>query len=309
MWATNRLYDCAGVRVQVRCTDAAFGERVDELLGRFTVTGEDPDSSDLRYSLIAGPPPGRRGQRVFHFVYREITRIGRSTALTDLLNTLANDLPAALPSLLPDLYAVRAGIVVRGHAAVLLLGADPVGTARLAAVFVANGFACLTAALVWIDPSSGAWTPWPLPLVCPDTATAGALRARGIAIPALSAGKGASSRDDTRFPLFLPLPGQASGDTATTVPDARSGIAIRAVVAEVSGGEEAAPGVGALSRARAALRMVARSANFVERAAERPALARDLLLTAACFELRRPEDPDEALDADRSAVSAVEDAL
>jgi hypothetical protein len=316
VWATDRLYlitllPGVEIRLQVRCTDAAFAQRFDALLGRFAVPDGDPASSHLRYSVVAGAAPRRRGQRNYHFLYREWTQITRTLSVGELINALYDDLVAMLPHLVPDLYVVEAGAVARGDEAVLLLGDGPAATRRLMASFCARGYTYVSGTAIALDPVARSWSALPLPLACPDAAAAAELSASGVPLPSIALAPDAGEA----FPLYLdPVPadharGEPAG-LAVSMPGERRPArewpedAVRALVVETAEAGTA-PRVAPLSRARAALRLLQHSTGFAHRAAERPALLAGLLAHAACFELSSPPDDSARRDAHDQAAASV----
>jgi len=306
VWATDHCYDIVGVRMRIRSTDVALAAQVDAALGRFAAPDGGLSESDICYNLVAGKAPTRRGQRGFHFLYLETLRLRRTTLVSELAAALIADLAARLPHLLPDpdVYALTLGIVMRGDAAVLLAGASPDATRRLVAAFRARGYSYASGATLYVDPADRSWFPCPLPLVCADADEAAALRVLGIAFPR------ADGPGDAH-PLVAELPpADATGSTAhtTSAPLRRPATAIRVLVVETSA-PDGADAVEPLGRARAVMRLLERSANFQGRAAERPALVRDLLAHAAMFEVRRPEGAGMAHIGDELAVRAVDRAL
>ena len=306
MWATDQYYDIVGVRVRIHCTSTALAAHVAAALGRFAVLGDGPSQSDVCYNLVAGKEPTRRGQRGFHFLYLETSRLRRTTLVSELIAGLVDDLAARLPGLLPDpdVYALIIGIVMRGDAAVLLAGATPVATRRLVAAFCARGYDYASSTTLYLDSADRSWFPCSLPLVCADADEAAGLRTLGIAFP------GADGPGDA-YPLVAELPpADATRSTAHTTSASlrRPAMAIRALVVETPT-SDGAGAVEPLGRTRAVMRLLERSANFQGRAAERPALVRDVLAHAAMFEVRRPERAGTAHVGDELAVRAVDRTL
>jgi len=306
VWATDHCYDIMGTCARIRSTSIALAAQVDAALGRFVVPDDDPSESDICYNLVAGKAPTRRGQRGFHFLYLETLRLRRTTLVSELVAALIADLTMRLRRLLPnpDVYALTIGIVMRGDAAVLLTGVTPDATRRLVAAFCVRGYSYASGATLYVDPADRSWFPCPLPLVCADADEAAALRALGIAFPRADGADGA-------YPLVAELPpADATGSTTETSPASlrRPTSAIRAVVVETPT-SDGAGAVEPLGRARAVMRLLERSANFQGRAAERPALVRDLLAHAATFELRRPAEDVPPSAATELAVRAVDRAL
>ncbi len=262
--------------------------------------------SDICYNLVAAKAPTRRGQRGFHFLYLETARLRRTTLVSELVAALIDDLATWLPHLLPapDVYAVRTGIVTRGDAAVLFAGATLAATRRLVATFCARGYDYASGSTLYLDPADRSWFPCPLPLVCADADEAAVLRALGVAFPRLDEMEGA-------YPLVAALPpAGANGSMMESAPRPlrRPTAAIRAFIVETPAADGNAA-VEPLGRARAVMQLLERSATFQGRAAERPALARDLLARAATFEVRRPAEGGATFVGDKLAVAMIDRVL
>lgn len=306
MWATNRLYLLAGVRVQIRCTTADLGARVDALLGYHALLDEDPAASDLCYNLVAGKEPLRRGQRGYHLLYKEIARIARTTVTRDLLNALLENIVATLPHLEPDVYALRVGAVTHGDDVALLVGADDAATRRLVAALCARGYGYASGALAFVELARGAVSALALPLIAANAEEARSFAASGLSLPAAL---------DDAYPLAFDLAACSrsvdrqraeSGGLEVHAPEDGGNTAspgrrvewpverVRAVVVEkamdTAGSVDAARSVTPFSRARALLRLLARSANFNGRASERPVLLQRLLAQATPIQSYRVPD-------------------
>src|SRR5260370_18361044 len=98
---------------------------IDSLFGRFLLPDADPATSDVCFGLVGGKEPARRGQRNYHFLYREIMRVGRTAEIAELLTALVGEVVAIIPRLLQfSAYALEAGAVVGQGGATLLVGPD-----------------------------------------------------------------------------------------------------------------------------------------------------------------------------------------
>ena len=177
-WASCDCYQMLGLRVLVRSTSWEFGEHTRRLLRSFNL--DSPDNGlppDLTLSLVVAPPSKNHTTRPFHFLYRNDSRVARTTHQWQLFRFLECQLDLLLAEKVDNLLLLHAGAVSREGAGIILPGPSGSGKSSLTLVLLQAGYSYLSDEIAVVDPSSRDLHPFPKPIsvknvsVFPDLAS------------------------------------------------------------------------------------------------------------------------------------------
>lgn len=152
----------------MRSTSWEFAAQVRRLLHSFPLVSGDAQSSNVTFSFIVEPPSKDRNIRIFHFAYRDDTRVGRTTSYWHLFRLLEVELDLFIADQVNDRYLLHAGAVSRNEKGIILPGPSESGKSSLSLALTSKGYRYLSDELAVLDPSSGELHPFPKPVSIKD---------------------------------------------------------------------------------------------------------------------------------------------
>jgi hypothetical protein len=119
VWAEEVCWNFLGVSIGLRANSPrVLDEVINQLPGGSLVSSTA--TAHRRYSFILGQQSPRPGQRRFHFLFRDLRGMARSTNLADLWEALESDLSSYIAQTAKNWLFVHAGVVGwRGNAIVI----------------------------------------------------------------------------------------------------------------------------------------------------------------------------------------------
>ena len=162
MWAAGVSFECHGLRIGVRVSDAAALPSVVERLppgwrhARSTVV-------DRLYSVVVGGAGSRPGVRRLSLAYVDGAALARGRDLETALDAFESHLHLYVAERARGLVFVHAGVVAIRGRAVLLPGRSGAGKSRLVAALLRSGAVYYSDEFALVD-SRGRVLPFPVPL-------------------------------------------------------------------------------------------------------------------------------------------------
>jgi len=161
-------YDILGQRVLVRCTSPEFAARVQRLLRSFSPGPENGRETDTVLSLVLAPPSRDPAIRRFHFVYRNGSRVGRTTHPWEVFRFLECQLDFLLAEKVERVLLLHAGAVAQNAAGILLPGPSGSGKSSLSLALVQKGYSYFSDEIGVLEPATGRLQPFPKPVSLKD---------------------------------------------------------------------------------------------------------------------------------------------
>ncbi|MFN2516247.1 MAG: hypothetical protein ABR556_08525 [Pyrinomonadaceae bacterium] len=137
-WAAGFSFTSYGVRVGMRANDPEVLDR----LRRHLPPGWKPSTSSVvarLYSIVGGGPGARPNIRRFNLLYRDITRLARTTDLDQIFETLESDLRLYIAEAAQRRLFVHAGVVGWQGRAILFPGRSFSGKTNLVVEMIRAG--------------------------------------------------------------------------------------------------------------------------------------------------------------------------